>query len=93
MLVEVGDALAAPESRFLASQLIRRVQSDPAIDLMPVTHDLFEHGLELYESRPDKRWSLTDSISMSAMHERGLTDVLTGDRHFEQGGFRALLTA
>jgi predicted nucleic acid-binding protein len=27
---------------------------------------------------------------MHVMRQRGLTDVLTNDRHFEQEGFRAL---
>ncbi len=41
--------------------------------------------------RPDKDWSLTDCISFVVMEEHGITDALTGDHHFEQAGFRALL--
>ena len=33
---------------------------------------------------------LTDCISMNTMRKRGIGDVLTKDRHFEQEGFRAL---
>jgi hypothetical protein len=51
----------------------------------------FDAGMELYADRPDKDWSLTDCISFVVMQERGITDALTGDRHFEQAGFRALL--
>jgi hypothetical protein len=29
-------------------------------------------------------------LSMQTMRRRGLTEVLTNDRHFEQEGFRAL---
>jgi predicted nucleic acid-binding protein len=32
-------------------------------------------------------------VSFVVMHERGLTDALTADRHLEQAGFVALLTA
>lgn len=46
--------------------------------------------LDLYEARPDKGYSLTDCISMQMMRQRGITEALTNDRHFEQGGFRAL---
>ena len=34
---------------------------------------------------------LTDGTSFLVMRERGITEVLTGDRHFEQAGFIALL--
>ena len=34
---------------------------------------------------------LTDCISFVVMAEHGITDALTGDHHFEQAGFRALL--
>jgi hypothetical protein len=47
--------------------------------------------MQLYGARPDKDWSLTDCISIEVMAERGITDALTGDHHFLQAGFRALL--
>lgn len=47
--------------------------------------------MDLYRARPDKEWSLTDCTSFVVMNECGLTDALTGDRHFEQAGFKALL--
>jgi hypothetical protein len=33
-----------------------------------------------------------DCISFAMMKEERLSDALIGDRHFEQAGFRALLT-
>jgi predicted nucleic acid-binding protein len=53
--------------------------------------DLYEAGIELYRARADKDWSLTDCISFVVMEERGIADALTGDRHFEQAGFQAML--
>jgi uncharacterized protein len=47
--------------------------------------------MELFGDRPDKDWSLTDCISFIVMEERRITEALTGDHHFEQAGFRALL--
>jgi hypothetical protein len=59
---------------------------------MPSSNELFAAGVELYATRPDKEWSLTDCISFVVMEREGLTDALTGDRHFEQSGFKVLLS-
>jgi len=48
-------------------------------------------GLALFGSRLDKDWSLTDCISFEVMSSYGITEALTGDHHFTQAGFRALL--
>lgn len=48
---------------------------------------VFDRRFDLYSQRPDKGWSLTDCISFVVMIDRGLT----GDHHFEQAGFLALL--
>jgi len=52
---------------------------------------LWNLGLELFTQRPDKSWSLTDCISFVVMQQHKVEDALTGDRHFEQAGFNALL--
>ena len=41
--------------------------------------------------RQDKNWSSVDCTSFAVMTERGLTDALTADHHFEQAGFTVLL--
>ena len=82
---------SAPE--FLRREVARSVEAilnDTAVRVIPQTHDSFMAGFELYRSRPDKGYSLTDCISMQTMRREGLTDVLTNDKHFEQEGFRAL---
>ena len=58
---------------------------------MPASHDLFQEGLFLYSRRRDKAWPLTDCISFVVMEDEEIEDALTGDRHFEQAGFGALL--
>jgi len=79
-----------PETRRRAALFTRRVFTDPHITVLPQTHASFLEGLALYESRPDKHYSLTDCISMQAMRREGLTDVLTNDHHFTQEGFHIL---
>jgi hypothetical protein len=52
---------------------------------------LFEAGLDLYDKRPDKDWSLTDCISFLVMQRDQIDQALTADRHFRQAGFSTLL--
>ena len=58
--------------------------------MIPQSRASFLSGVDLYEPRPDKGYSLVDCISMQTMRREGLTEALTNDRHFEQEGFRAL---
>jgi uncharacterized protein len=80
--------------RSRAMETVRGILSDPAVHIIPQSHESFTAGFALYCARPDKRYSKVDCISMQTMRNEGLTEVLTevltNDRHFEQEGFRAL---
>lgn len=91
VLTEVADAFASiPQRRELQAKF-RVLEEDPGTHIVDASPELFEHGLALYNARPDKEWSLTDCISFVVMTDEGLEEALTGDRHFEQAGFKALL--
>ena len=91
ILMEVADALCAPSVRQRTHRFLQRILAD-SNTLLIADHMLwFPRGMQLYGNRRDKSWSLTDCISFSVMAERGITDALTGDHHFVQAGFRALL--
>jgi uncharacterized protein len=77
--------------RARAVQLIRRLRDTATIEIVPQTRDLFDKGLDLYERRVDKAYSLTDTMSMVICAERGIHSVLTHDHHFAQEGFEILL--
>jgi predicted nucleic acid-binding protein len=79
-----------PRTRGRVARFARTVLADENVTVMAQTHESFMSGLDLYESRLDKHYSLTDCISMQVMRREGLTDVLTNDRHFTQEGFRIL---
>jgi len=81
----------APEPfRRRAAHGVERLLTGSVVRVIPQSRDSFRAGLQLYRDRPDKRYSLTDCISMQTMRREGLTEALTNDRHFEQEGFRAL---
>ena len=91
VLVETGGLLSRRQDRPTFIALVRELESDAAIEIVPASKSLFRAGLDLYAKRPDKEWSLVDCISFAVMKQRRLTDALTADHHFEQAGFRALL--
>ena len=92
VLAEVADGLSGdPLLRALAAEFVDRCDAHPSIQVVPASEEQFERGLVLYRSRPDKEWSLTDCISFVTMQNEGLREALTGDRHFGQAGFTALL--
>jgi uncharacterized protein len=91
VLAEVADAMAAPVYRTQAATFLKLAKANPWLRILDASDALFEQGSNLYSTRPDKHWSLTDCISFVAMANEGLTEALTGDRHFEQAGFKALL--
>ena len=80
-----------PNLREAVASFVRDLLQDDETDVIPHTRELFLKGLVLYESRPDKGYSVTDCISMVVMRELNITEVLTHDRHFMQEGFTLLL--
>ena len=91
IILEIGNALSRQRYREASVELLESLEQDPKVEIVSLTEDLYARGFELYQGRPDKEWGITDCISFVVMQERGLTDALTTDEHFEQAGFRALL--
>ena len=91
VLVELGDALSVGNNRDLFLEFVDQLAEQPEWETVPASSDWFARGVELFRSRKDKDWSLTDCISFAVMKERDITDALTHDHHSEQAGFRVLL--
>ena len=85
-LSEYGETL-----RHQVSLFVRDVLQDIEFDVVSYRETTLLDGLELYESRLDKGYSLTDCISMNVCRVLGIKEILTHDRHFEQEGFEILL--
>jgi len=73
-------------------RLYELLERDPRVRVIPASHEDFRRGLDLYFNRPDKEWSFTDCASFGVMNEEGVELALTGDHHFEQAGFRIVLS-
>ena len=81
---------AGAHIRVNAVRTVRQALDHPQWIVIPQSRASLLDALTLYESRPDKEYSLTDCVSMQAMRQHGLTDVLTNDHHFTQEGFHIL---
>ena len=91
VLAEVGNALCGVTARQSFVTFLEGLAQQEQIVVLQDSDSLFEQGLQLFSGRPDKEWSLTDCVSFAVMKDEGIYDALTGDGHFEQAGFKALL--
>jgi len=91
VLTELGDALHHGRNRETFARFLDALDGHEDFEVVPASPELFQRGVELFRARPDKEWSLTDCISFVVKDEKGLSEALTGDRHFEQAGFKPLL--
>ena len=83
VLLELADGMARPPARETFVRTCNLLLADPRVQIIEASTELWERGRELYANRPDKEWSLADCTSFVVMTDRGITEALTGDRHFE----------
>jgi len=91
ILLEIGNALSKQKYRVAAIQLLESLETDPGVEVVLLTNSLYRLAFNLFKKREDKEWGLVDCVSFIVMQERGISDSLTADSHFQQAGFRALL--
>jgi predicted nucleic acid-binding protein len=94
VLLEVANAFSRTDLRAIAQRLIEAMRESVAVQAATIVHvdaDLWQRGWQLYISRPDKNWGLTDCISFVVMSDLGIWRAFTHDHHFEQAGFVRLL--
>jgi predicted nucleic acid-binding protein len=82
---------ATTRYRPLVQPLVTRWRNSSVSEVVRVSAFMLDEALDLYHRYQDKDWTLTDSTSFLIMRERGITEALTADRHFEQPGFIAML--
>ena len=73
------------------ARAVKTILSESELQIIKCSREELLKGFELYNSRLDKGYSLTDCVSMNIMRERNINEILTNDDHFEQEGFRILL--
>ena len=91
ILLEVADALCSPIYKKNTVDFLRNIYQLKSTRVILLDQILFQAGLDLYETRLDKHWGLTDCISFVVMQREGILEAFTSDKHFEQAGFTRLL--
>lgn len=91
VLAELGNGLREPHNRQTFLGILAKLRSRPDFEIVPASSSSFERGVRMFGERLDKCWSVTDCISFVVMQDRGIREALTGDHHFEQAEFVALL--
>ncbi len=89
--LEIGDGYARLGRRAKGVALLERFEREAGYRVEPITEALYRAAVDLYRSRPDKEWGLTDCVSFVLMEREKITEALTPDPHFRQAGFVALL--
>lgn len=86
VLVEFLAALSkgGENLRANAVKIVRTILQSADVSVLPQTRDSFLRGVELYENRADKQYSLTDCISMNAMKKESLSEILSNDAHLNR---------
>lgn len=90
VLVEIGNAMASAKKKE-AADFIRNCYNTSPFRVVTVDTELMHKSIELYQSRKDKDWGLTDCISFVVMKESNLYLAMTTDKHFQQAGFRPIM--
>jgi predicted nucleic acid-binding protein len=72
--------------------LLASLLADPTVEIIPLTDHLLGQAIELFSSRRDKEWGLTDCLSFVVMAGQGIDQALTTDMHFQQAGFKVLMS-
>jgi predicted nucleic acid-binding protein len=81
---------AGEPKRAVVANMFEETMNHPRVLVLPQTRESLLRGFAFYKERADKGYSLTDCISMTTMHERNISEVLTHDHHFTQEGFTPL---
>ena len=79
------------QRRQAAVDLVERIDRNSRIFVEPQTPAQFEESFGRFRQRLDKEWSITDCASFLVMERLRIRQALTGDRHFTQAGFFAML--
>lgn len=91
VVIEAANSLSRTPLRRLAIELVQFIRDSDDVEVERANPKVLDAAWDLYKSRTDKEWSLTDCASFVVMKRNEIQDAFTNDHHFEQAGFNILL--
>ena len=73
-----------------ALQIGENMRDGESVHLVAVEDSIRDEAWQLFKSRADKRYSLTDCTSFVIMRRMDMTQVVTTDDDFRQEGFKVV---
>jgi len=74
----------------VALGLGEKLQDEAEVRLVEIDATIRQEAWQLFKSRPDKGYSLTDCTSFIVMRKFGIALAVTLDEHFQQEGFEVV---
>jgi hypothetical protein len=90
VLAEFLADAAKPPARVAAIRIVEQWRESGRVLIVPTSAEDWQAGFELFKARADKAWSLVDCISILTCQRHRITEVFSGDHHFEQAGLTLL---
>ncbi len=91
VLFEIADGFSRLGRREIGISLIENIVNSDNYLLHGFSEVTYQNARQLYTSRHDQEWGLTDCYAFELMKEQQITKALTADKHFEQFGYEILL--
>lgn len=91
IIVEIANSLCKTRWRSHAVSLINSIRETESIEVVEIDREILDDAWNMYSTRTDKEWSLTDCASFVVMKKYGIQEAFTSDHHFEQAGYEVLL--
>jgi predicted nucleic acid-binding protein len=65
VLLEIGNALSRQRYRTAAVSLLRALETDSSVEVLPLSEDLYARAFALFAARPDKEWGLRNRAKIT----------------------------
>jgi uncharacterized protein len=91
VLIELANFFARSSLRTRVHAAVQKIRTARGWRVEPLEAQVLARAERRYGKHSDKKWSLTDCISMEMMTDYDAVEVATADKHFQQAGYNVLL--